>query len=166
LTNNGITPSDKQLFEIQEYLSYDKDTGILTWKKRKANCVFIGKEAGHLNKKGYKCIEISGKEFKAHRIAWYLHYNEWPYGEIDHKNGNSADNRIENLRIADRSKNCQNFKCHRNGRPVGVYFHKNAWVAQAPKKFLDRDEPEPKYIGRYKTMEEAGQAVIDFCTKM
>ena len=63
---------------------------------------------GSLDKDGYLIIKVKGKQFKAHRIVWLLNYGKFPDGEIDHINRNKLDNRIENLRIADRVLNNRN----------------------------------------------------------
>ena len=59
----------------------------------------------------------------------YLHREVMnaPKGRIvDHKNGNSLDNRRANLRLATRSQNCQNSQKRKNtsSRFIGVSFHK------------------------------------------
>jgi len=56
---------------------------------------------------------IDGEQIKASRkqsaIVWFLVHGVWPEGEtIDHINGDSFDDRIENLRIATRRENAQN----------------------------------------------------------
>lgn len=63
---------------------------------------------GSLDKDGYLIIKVKGKQFKAHRIVWLLNYGEFPNTELDHINRNKLDNRIENLREADRSLNNRN----------------------------------------------------------
>lgn len=60
--------------------------------------------------------------------------------EVDHKNGDSLDNRRENLRFCTRSQNCQNRRRHSNNRSgfKGVYFDPQncnrwttgRWIAQ------------------------------------
>ena len=49
-------------------------------------------------------------EFLAHRLAWLMTYGEWPEKEIDHINGDRADNSIANLRHVGRGKNAKNLK--------------------------------------------------------
>lgn len=56
---------------------------------------------------GYPLIRYNGKQYKAHRLAWFLMTGSWPVA-IDHINGDRADNRWDNLRIADRRVNARN----------------------------------------------------------
>lgn len=67
-----------------------------------------GAPAGHMNADGYVVIETAGKAIGAHRIIWLMHHGAWPTGEIDHINGNRADNRIENLRDVIKRTNSEN----------------------------------------------------------
>jgi len=96
--------------EIGEWLSYCPHTGALTWKKRKARCVWVGDVAGTLTRFGYLRVALDGQRYCCHRVAWALHYGAWPNGDLDHINGNRADNRICNLRLATRAQNAQNRK--------------------------------------------------------
>ena len=53
-----------------------------------------------------------------HQAVWIVWYGRWPVGEIDHKNGNPRDNRIENLRECNRSENVQNTLLEWKPNPV------------------------------------------------
>ena len=83
--------------DIADYLSYDPDTGELRWIKRSARRIKLNDVAGHINGQGYSAVRFKGTSFQAHRIAWFLHYDEQPPVLIDHRNRNKCDNRIANL---------------------------------------------------------------------
>lgn len=59
----------------EEYLEYHPDTGNIFWKKSTSN-VAAGSLAGGINPKGYRCLTLRGKNYLAHRVAWFLHYGE------------------------------------------------------------------------------------------
>lgn len=60
--------------------------------------------------------------FYVHRVVWELFVGPIPEGyEIDHINGCPWDNRLENLRIANRSQNSCNQKKRANRKFKGVY---------------------------------------------
>ena len=90
-----------------EWLSYDKDTGIFTWKKRSSSRAGKGSVAGHI-KSGRLVITLKQCVVKASRLAWLFIHKEWPRNEIDHINRDPLDNRIANLRVVNRSENCMN----------------------------------------------------------
>lgn len=113
---------------VSEVLRYDSETGKFYWKYRPRhlfkikhgdqhgswNTKYAFKEAlTALNGQGYKKGAVFGVTSKAHRLAWLLHYKKWPENEIDHINGNRADNRIDNLRDVPRKLNVRNQKLHR-----------------------------------------------------
>ena len=105
---------------IRQLLDYDKISGAFTWKERALsffpdarawkiwNTRFAGKPAlCTLAHNGYLYGAIFGENFSAHRIAW-VHATGKEPKEIDHINGNRADNRLANLRAVTRTQNCQN----------------------------------------------------------
>lgn len=114
---------------IKLFVLYNPTTGSLTWRRRKLaefsggvrtlnswNTRFYGKEIFSMSSDGYRTGMICRKSLKAHRIAWFLYYGEWPNGEIDHINGIRDDNRIVNLRDVSRSENMLNKRVHKNSK--------------------------------------------------
>jgi hypothetical protein len=120
---------------LKERLDYNPKTGLFHWKTKSTNPnsrINIGDIAGSKTGHGYIVIFIDGVGYLAHRLAWYMHYGEDPIGKvIDHRFGNTDDNRIEVLRIKDFRENSQNQKRHREGRKVGASYQKDSrkWIS-------------------------------------
>jgi len=115
-------------------LKYDPVTGIVTrrfYSARKGERI---KQVGSLHKSGYLHGRVNSKNYKVHRLAWYLYYGEFPKENIDHINGIRTDNRIGNLRDVSFLENGRNQKKpKRNTSGVqGVYSQKGRphWYAQ------------------------------------
>lgn len=92
---------------MNELLDYNPATGSLTWKERSGSRG-AGAAAGTPHKSGYVTVQVRGKKYLAHRLAWFLHYGEWPQHEIDLINGVLTDIRLCNLRQATREQNSYN----------------------------------------------------------
>ena len=107
-------------------LRYDPATGKLYWRDDWYPASRPRAEAGY-NDRGYVYLHHRGRNLLAHRVAWFLHYGEWPPQEVDHIDGDSTNNRIENLRLADRRQNSFNrpkYKCNKSGYK-GVFRRNN-----------------------------------------
>lgn len=129
---------------LRRLLSYDAKTGELRWLTRSPdffkktseflrwNGRYAGKVAFSINTTGYRDGMIFRKVYRAHQVAWALHYGEWPHGPIDHINGVRDDNRIENLRIVTPSENSRNrkqSKRNKTGATGVVEFKPGRWRA-------------------------------------
>lgn len=115
-----MTDNHAQNGQIKNLLSYSPESGLLTWITKRGFAIKPGTLAGGLDKYGYVTVGVSGKQFKAHRIAWLLMTGDWPQKEIDHINGNRADNRWINLRQVDRLTNVQNLRAARKDSKSGL----------------------------------------------
>jgi HNH endonuclease len=112
--------------------------GYLYWKgvSHPNKQHMLDKPAGSIHKTGYRHITWRGKIQKAHRLIFMLHHGYLP-PEVDHINGDRADNRVENLRAANRSEN----QCNRNvlasntSGYAGVSWHRKskAWLVRVMK---------------------------------
>mgnify|MGYP001596246970 CR=1 FL=1 len=94
--------SHKRLLEV---LDYNPKTGIFTWKERLSHRIYIGDKAGCKRIDGYYIISIEGKRYYNHQLAWYYIYKEWLDVDIDHKDRDTSNNSIKNLRPATRRIN-------------------------------------------------------------
>lgn len=93
---------------LKEFLHYEPDTGKFFWiRNGMGRTMRKGAEAGSLDPLGYFYITLKGKRMLAHRLA-YLYVNGYIPDLLDHANGIPSDNRIENIRKANKSKNAQN----------------------------------------------------------
>jgi hypothetical protein len=93
----------------------------------KWNARFAGKEAfSTRHTKGYLSGAIFGRGYRAHRVLWLLHTGKWPSSQIDHINGDKADNRLVNLREVTNEENSKNQKIRVNNTSGvhGVFWNK------------------------------------------
>lgn len=106
-------------------LNYSPDTGVFVWRVRRSTAR-AGDVAGTICAKGYRRIFVDGRPYSAARLAWLWAHGEWWAGEIDHINRQRDDNRIANLRKADRFVNTQNTSQRKDNRSGyrGVGWHK------------------------------------------
>lgn len=134
--------------EIQDYIkanfSYNPDTGLITRFDRKNS-------NGSYDSYGYLILKIKGVQYKAHRIAWFLYYGEFPKNNIDHINHVRDDNRIKNLRDVTQKVNNRNNtkKINKDTGEIGISLDKTKGLK---KKYVVSYE---KKIHRFYTIEEA-----------
>lgn len=137
-------------------LRYEAETGELFWLQRDStqrrwNSRWAGKPAfTALCGNGYRQGHLFGEKVLAHRVAWAIHYGEWP-NIIDHINGVRADNRICNLRNVSAAENNLNLAIRRENTSgvIGVRWTKGAWQASITVA------GNRKYLGRFSDLSDA-----------
>lgn len=139
--------------DVSARLSYDSESGIFTWDK-------TGKVAGSLDRNGYVRIGLDNKRYQAHRVAFVIMTGEWPTQDIDHIDGDKSNNSWSNLRQVTEKINSQNIKRAYKTNKLGIlgvqYRSKlNKYVADI---CIDG---VTKYLGLYKTSEEASKAYLE-----
>lgn len=105
--------------------------------------------------KGYVFIGIRGAKISGHHLAWFYKHKVWTDAKIDHVNGISDDNRINNLRKATHAENGRNRKLNENNTSgyKGIYRGKGGkWVART------MFEQRYVHIGCFDSAEEAARA--------
>lgn len=143
----GHIPHEKLLM----LLSFDPATGIFRWKVDRKNRTYAGDVAGTVKSDGYRIISVLNMEFRAHRLAWFYHYGEWPKGHIDHIDGDPRNNAIFNLRECSRAQNM------RNSRANGAHPKKmRSGIVKYQASI--RVNGRLKYLGLFDTEDEARAA--------
>lgn len=109
---------DKELFN--KLFSYNEEAGVIHWKNENfVSRKVRGKVAGTLKNNGYIQIRINNVNYLAHRIIWFIRFEEVPI-VIDHINGNRSDNRIINLRNTTNFGNQQNRRSAQSNNLCGL----------------------------------------------
>lgn len=146
-------PQDLTAERLRELLRYDPGTGIFRWRVSTNRRIVVGQIAGTISH-GRVQIKVAGNLQRAHRLAWLYVHGEWPADLIDHKNGDATDNRIANLRQADKSINAQNQRRANSRNKTGLLGVSPArWGGFRAR--IDHD-----YLGVFPTAEEAHQAYL------
>lgn len=148
--------------ELMKTVKYNPDSGEFEWIRGYASRK-PGAKAGTLSGNGYLRMNLNGKLFSCHRVAWLMHYGVEPEGMIDHINGNKTDNRISNLRLANYSQNSMNSRISRLNTSgcKGVSWKKesNKWVAVA------KLNGKKIHLGYFLNFDDAKKAYCDFAIK-
>jgi hypothetical protein len=121
------------------------------WRQKIFNSRSLGKRAGTLVN-GYYMVNFSSGRIAVHRLIFMMHHGFLPK-IVDHINGETLDNRIENLREASHSSNLMNMKTpssNTSGRK-GVSWHKKAgkWAVGI------RSNGKWKHLGLFSEFPEA-----------
>lgn len=142
---------------LHQRLHYDEQTGVFTWLRSFRGPVKPGDIAGVNIGNGYFGITIEKKRYLSHRLAWLYVHGEWPKGQIDHIDGNPANNAIANLRDVSRSQNMQNIRRAKKNSRTGLLG-----VCESRGKFQAaiRVNGKTKTIGRFDTAELAHKAYL------
>lgn len=131
---------------VKDLLFYDE--GNLYWRSN-------GKKAGWVDEAGYNHIRLNGKLYLEHRLIYLLHNCELP-PLVDHIDRNPLNNRVENLRGADKKVNAINSGLPANNKSgvKGVSWHKagKKWTAQI------KNDGVKIHLGSYDKLQDAVEA--------
>ena len=79
-------------------------------------------------------VRVNGRLHLVHRLVWEWIFGYPPLNGLDHLNGNTSDNRLENLREADQSGNMMNRALQKNSvsgvKGVSWATNHQKWLAQ------------------------------------
>jgi len=159
--------TDRELLELatlRELLDYSPETGLFFWLRSNSNASPVGSLAGRsANSDGYRHIVINKRFYKAHRLAWFYVHGTWPQ-QIDHINGDRADNRLCNLRSVTPQQNTHNQRRpHHNNRSgfLGVSKRTNGQFQAEI-----RVSGKKRYLGSFPTAEQANAIYIEAKRKL
>ena len=160
---------------VREFLNYDQHTGFFMWKARSRdwfsreqdwkmwNTRYAERVAGkvHKDKTGYPVLQIKvlGKLHIASRLAFLWMGEELPE-QVDHDDGDSLNQRWDNLLASNHAENGRNQSMSRNNTSgvSGVCWHKavSKWQAGG------RLDGKTKHLGYFNDINEAAAAVSKF----
>lgn len=137
---------------------FDYRDGKLYWKTARTNSIKVGDRAGYKRKDGYQVINMKGSIQLEHRLVWLWITGSLPVLNLDHINGDTSDNRFENLRECNQQHNLQNRKKPKSNTSgyIGVCYNKvrNKWQANI------RKDGKQTHLGLFATPEEARDAYL------
>ena len=140
--NNQITAE-----KLRSIVNYDPETGLLTRKN--------GAKAGTISRYGYIRMKVNDKSYPVHRLIWLYVHGVMPTHYVDHIDGNKLNNRISNLREANKKQNGYNARAsaRKNNLPRGVE------KSHGSKRFSASISlgHKRKHLGTFDTPEEASE---------
>lgn len=147
---------------LRSILHYEPETGDFTWIVPPSNHGRLRNKPAGGTSTGYVLIKIDGRKYKAHRLAWLYVHGEWPAERIDHRDTDTFNNAITNLRLATQAQNCANANRWRGkSLPKGVR-------RTASGRFQARIRFEHKLItiGTFDAVDDAARAYATTATRL
>jgi hypothetical protein len=145
---------------LKELLSYRPETGEFLWNNNISN-VAKDSVAGWVSGKLYSQIGIDRKIYEAHRLAWLYVTGRFPE-QVDHIDGNSLNNKWDNLREVTHAQNHANILTE----PGKYGYHgvrrrgEKRWWSQI------KINGASHYLGMFRTPQEAELAYLEAREKL
>ena len=160
MTIKAIDPA-----RVRELFTYDPSTGVLRWAKPQSNRVKVGDVAGCIKSSGaghqYWVVKFDDVQYRRARVVWAFVHGVDPGAEVDHRDRDTLNDRISNLREATRTQNALN-----RVSPKSVYPHLPQRVRPKRRRgkhvgYIARAtiDGRRRDFGPYASPEEASQAV-------
>ena len=155
------TPSQE---ELKSLIHYDPETGAITHLQSRGKAR-RGEPAGSVNKVGYLEVRLLNRIMSGQRIAWLYMTGSLPEQpvSVDHVNGDRADNRWLNLRLATYEQQSWNAPAHHHNQS-GL---KGAWPCKSTGRWVSMLQCGKRrlWLGRFDTAEQAHEAWINAAIK-
>ncbi|MCO7736425.1 HNH endonuclease [Brucella intermedia] len=148
-TNNNVT-----IQRLKEILNYEPETGFFKWRVNRGGKAVQGSLAGTRDRQGYIRINLGGRIYAAHRLAWFYMNGTWPKDQIDHRDLDKANNSWANLREATHAQNQANTSSKNITGFKGVEKHGSRYRAYI------RSNGKKQVIGTFSTPQEAHVAYV------
>jgi HNH endonuclease len=119
----------------------------------------VGTVTSDPSRDGYLRLRIDGRKHLQHRLAWLYMTGTNPNAEIDHIDGNRANNRLQNLRLASHSENQQNRSARSKNSSglLGVTWHSK--IGKFQSRIMHNHKAH--HLGYFSSPNEAHQAYLE-----
>lgn len=145
-----------ELFDIVEGKLIGRE---VPWRRKESNARVSGRELGSLSPDGYLRVNFKDRfgyrhRMLVHRLIYYMHTGVLP-DLVDHINRDPLDNRVENLRGANKTLNAYNTRPRKNNKTgkKGVHFYKGRYRASI---YIGGKK---EHLGSFEELEDACKAV-------
>lgn len=148
---------------LRELLHYDPETGVITWRidVGRWGRVKAGTVVGHPNAYGHLVVNVLGSPMYLHRIAFVLMTGEWPKKNVDHIDGNRANNAWVNLRDVCQQVNTQNRRAATAGKKTGLPLGVSRDARDGRLRADITIDGKAVSLGRHETPEAAHAAYLE-----
>lgn len=158
---NCVNPLSPE--QVRNLLDLNVETGEMRWTAAASQGRIANRVAGSFHANGYQQIKMGKRNYLGHRVVWAIVHGEWPSKNIDHIDGNRANNSVANLRLVTKRQNMQNLAVTGTKSASGLMG-----AVHVPGSIRRRERWEArirvngvqKHLGLFKTPEEAHAAYM------